>query len=275
MTALITTDELLARRLPVGGTFNLRDIGGYVTSDGRSVKWRTLLRGDALHAVDEEGRTFLLDFGLRTQVDLREEAERTVAPTQLQAPIRVVEIPIFSYLAPHLMAAGEVPSGRPGPMSLEETYSWLIANRGDVFVAVVRELLQPGALPAVINCTAGKDRTGLVVAIVLSAIGIPEETIAADFSATSLFLDDAIRDEILARLGTSGHDENRIKNMFTCEPALILGALEQLRTEYGDATSYLAQHGLSTGELDDLRTLLLEDLPTADVPIDVVPSEGN
>jgi protein-tyrosine phosphatase len=262
VTTAISEQELLARRLPITGTYNVRDVGGYVTADGRTLRWKTLLRGDALHAVDDDGRELLGEYGLRTSLDLREGDERNAAPDRLQRGVRLVEIPLFSYAAPGAVAANSTEIDRSTIRSLEDTYRLLIRSRGPVLVAVIRELIQPGTLPAVVHCTAGKDRTGVVVALVLAAVGVPDDVIAADFSATGLFLGEEFRASMRARnVLPEEYDEERLSRLLTCEPTLILDVLEEIRAAFGGVQAYLCHHGLTAEELDILRSLLLEGSP--------------
>ncbi|MCU1493058.1 MAG: protein tyrosine/serine phosphatase [Acidimicrobiaceae bacterium] len=259
MSVLIEEHELLARRLPLAGTYNVRDIGGYPTADGRSVRWKTLLRGDALHKVDDEGRELLAGYGLRTSLDLRELEECVASPDRLHDEVQLVSLPLFSYGAPGAAGVAGSTIERAKLTTLRDTYFQLVRERGPVLVMVIRELTKPGALPAIVHCTAGKDRTGIVVALVLAALGVPDEVIAADFAATSLFLGDDFREGVVAQTVAAGFDEKRVTAMLSCEPELILGVLEDIRASHGDVERYLLEHGLDASELEALRALLLED----------------
>jgi len=258
VTTAISEADLLARRLPLSGTFNVRDVGGYATTDGRQVKWKTLLRGDALHDLDDEGRAFLAAYGVQTSIDLREEDERSSAPDRVGGDVRIVNVPMFSFGASDA-TGDEGVIDRASLTSLEDTYRLLVHTRGPALVAAIRHLADPVALPAIVHCSAGKDRTGVVIALALAAVGVPDEVIAADFAATSLFLNDEFRTALRARSGTVGRDEVVMARMLSCEPALILGILDEIRTKYGDIDVYLVQHGLATEELGTLRALLLTD----------------
>ena len=262
MTAL-STDELLARRLAVVGTHNLRDIGGYLATDGRRVRPLTLLRSDALHAIDDEGRRYLSDLGLRSSIDLRELDERTAAPSAVPEEVRLIEIPLFTSAAPGELVAGAGALDRRSLPSLEAIYELLVTTRGPIIVEVIRALIEPGALPAVVHCTAGKDRTGVVIAIVLAALGIPDDVIAADYAATSMFLGEEFRAQAVARNIVPGYDGERLTKMLACEPEYVLTALATVREAHGSVEAYLMTAGLTSDELETLRTALLEPVEVA------------
>ena len=257
-------DELLARRLPLAGTMNLRDVGGYPTNDGSSIAWRRLLRADALHHLDDNGRKVLSELGLRTSIDLREPDERASAPDALDDNVRLVSIPFFSYLPPGPTPDVVEAIDRRTLTSLEETYRLLVHRRAPVLVTALHELVADGALPAVVHCTLGKDRTGVLIALVLGALGVPDEIIAADFAASALFLTEEYRVQAAARAAAAGNDPNRLRAMLQCDPELILGVLDELRTSYGGVVPYLDRHGFGDGEVVHLRELLLADGDDAD-----------
>jgi len=219
MTASNDTD-MLSRRLRVNGTLNLRDIGGYRTLDGRATAWRRVFRSDALHKVDDEGRDVLASYELRTAVDLRDHDERTSEPDRLSDDVRLVSIPLFAYSEqPHI-----VPHYRRDPLSLDNLYHYVVADRGAELAAVLRELARPEALPAIVHCTAGKDRTGIVIALLLSVLGVPDEVIALDFVATSLFLTEEFYATLTQRAVDAGQDPAEYAEMLQCRPNLILNA---------------------------------------------------
>lgn len=254
MTTIDDT-EILARRIPLEGTLNVRDIGGYVTHDGRVVARRRVLRGDAVHLVDDEGRELLTRLPLRTSIDLREQDERTSAPDRLNADARLVSIPLFTYQ----QDADDEVIDRTEFKSLDDVYRFLVSNRGPAVVEVLRQLTQPGTTPALVHCTGGKDRTGVVIALLLSLLGVPDDVIARDYEATSLFLTPAFHEAILAGAEASGRDRDSFVAMLACEPYLIHDVLARIRASHGDVETYLVAHGLSTVEVGQLRELLLEE----------------
>jgi protein-tyrosine phosphatase len=266
VAGILDEAALLARRLPLTGTFNVRDIGGYRSADGRSVKWNTLWRGDALHRVDDQGRQVLVEMGLRMSLDLREPGERTAAPDLMPEGVELVSLPLFSSVAPETLLAEQSGPERRDFTTLDEAYFLLVDRRGPALAQAVRALLDPGALPAIVHCTAGKDRTGIVVALVLAALGVPDEVIAADFAATSLFLNEEFRQSLLAHVATvgvsQGLDEERRAAMLACGPELILRAIDRIRYSHGGVEQYLLHHGMTLDELGQLRSLLLEETPS-------------
>ena len=163
------------RRIALPGTQNLRDLGGYPAAGGGTVRWRTLLRSDALHRLDDAGRAALGGLGLRTVIDLRTDQEVEAAPSALDGTgARTFHIPLFSD-----EAISRLPPERAA------IYRYMIDDCGAAIAAAVGRLCAGGALPGLIHCTAGKDRTGLVAALVLDVIGVPDELIAADYAMSS------------------------------------------------------------------------------------------
>lgn len=255
MTVTISEADMLRRRLPLAGTFNLRDIGGYEDGLGRSTRWRTILRGDALHRLDDAGRDTLARLGVRTVIDLRQDAERQAEPDRLDGiGARIVHMPLYD--ADLRERIGSEPSA-PMP-SLAEIYALLVAERGHAIAAVLRELARPGALPAIVHCTAGKDRTGIVIALLLGSLGMPDDVIAADFSATGLFLGDEFRQLLTQRTEMLDADPATLASMLAAEPALIRATLAQVRQDADDVRGYLIRHGLSAEDFDALRDGLIE-----------------
>ena len=163
------------RHLRLPGTRNLRDVGGYPAGDGRRTRWRTLLRTDALDVIPDGSREALLDLGVRTVIDLRWPHELTDAPSVFATSngVRYRSIPLLE--------------NDPTPLiGLAATYRYMLDERAPQLADVVRALLEPAGLPAVIGCAAGKDRTGVTIALLLSAVGVPTDVIVADYVLTGL-----------------------------------------------------------------------------------------
>jgi protein-tyrosine phosphatase len=231
------------RHLRIPGTRNLRDVGGYPAGDGRRTRWRTLLRTDALDRLPPASQATLLDLGLRQVIDLRWPHELEEAPSVFRASARVVyrSIPLLrDDPTPYLGLAG--------------TYRHMLDARAPQLVEVVRSLLEPDGVPAVIGCAAGKDRTGVAVALVLAAVGVPREVVVEDYVlSAAAFL--------------APHDDPHLGDWrarpveVECPPEHMLGALEHLDRAHGGAAALLRRNGLSEQELDALRARLTEPMP--------------
>ncbi len=257
VTPAPTDGDLLERRIPIPGTWNLRHVGGYPTADGRTTKPYTLMRGDALHLLDDDGQAHLRELSVRTVIDLRRDTEREMHPDLVDGVgARVVNLPLFD---------ADRGTGATGDLalSLNDIYRMLVEERGPAIASVVRELATPGALPAVVHCTAGKDRTGVIVALVLSVVGVPDEVIAVDFAATGLFLSGEQRAAMIAMIASYGMDEERAADLLSSDPVLITEVLASVRRYHGSVAAYLLAQGVSQEEIEALGRELLES-PDAD-----------
>ncbi len=255
-TQALTDEHFRSRRLPLAGTFNVRDIGGYPAAAGLVTRPRMLLRGDALHRLDPAGAQVLIALGLRTIVDLRERLEREASPDLLEAlDVRAVHVPLHEWEARGV-------AGRPD--DLGAIYADLIDERGSAIVAAIHPLADPDGLPGLVHCTGGKDRTGVVIALLLSVLGVPDEIVAADFAATSLFLAGEARATLLAHIVASGGDPVVAEALLGSDPQLMMALLAKLTASYGGAEPYLLDQGLTPEELARLRSALLVEVPTDD-----------
>jgi protein-tyrosine phosphatase len=236
---------LTARRLDLEGVRNLRDLGGYPTHDGRRTRWRTVFRADSPHRLTPAARRALTELGVRTFIDLRRPSEVALAGYAFEADgLTTRAIPLFD---------DEPPAGR---RALAEIYRAILAERGERLAAVFRVLRN--SLPAVVHCTAGKDRTGVVVALLLALAGVPDEVIAEDYALTSISQTGEYWQEARQRAEQAGVPWEQYQSLLVCPPDLMLATLAFLREQYGDAGSYLRNAGLAPDEIDDLRRAMIE-----------------
>ena len=248
LDARAVDDLVLAdgRRLELDGLFNLRDVGGYPAASGGSVRWRTLLRADALHRLDADGRIVLAGLGLRSVVDLRTAIEAEMAPSALDGmSARVTHI---SLLGGDLQAL---------PLELEAVYRFMIDSCGDAIAETIKVLSAPDAFPALVHCSAGKDRTGIVIALVLAVLGVPDAVIAADYALSASYLDSDATPAIGQLQASTGLGEDLTRPLLSSPPELILAALARVRAIGGSVEGYLLDHGLSPADLTRLRSALV------------------
>ena len=233
------------RVLGLPGARNVRDLGGYPTEDGRRTRWRTLYRADSLHRLSPESQLALVASGVRTVVDLRrdDEVEESPNPFASSDDVRYVRI---SLQDEPLDALG-------GIASLKELYQSILEGRQSQIVDVFRALVAPGALPAVFHCTAGKDRTGIVAALLLGAVGVPEAHVVSDYVLSVDCLGDTFLDDARAFVAKRGWSWEQMGFLWSCTPDLILGALRHLGQRYDGTRPYLLAAGITESEIALLR----------------------
>jgi len=238
--------EADGRRIELAGVLNLRDVGSYPVTGGGSVRWRALLRSDALHQLDRGGLSVLAGLNLRTVLDLRTQPETQAAPSMLDGlGARVTHV---SILRGDLQAL---------PLELEAIYRYLVGECADAIAEAIGALCAADALPALVHCSAGKDRTGIVVALVLAVLGVPDEVIAADYALSSRYLDPDSTPAIGQLQASTGLGDSLTRPLLISPPALILDVLSWVRAAGGSVEGYLLDHGLSQAQLDQLRSALI------------------
>ena len=256
------------RLIDVPGLSNLRDAGGLDTADGGRVRTGLLFRAGALGDLDAEGAKRLAPLGLNTVIDLRSEPEQRHWPDQRQGlAYTAVSLPT---LPPFEDTSGNPSSGNPdaaadqadrelapaepgGPdPGLREMYGFMAEVGGPPIVACLRRLLEPGALPALVHCAVGKDRTGVTVAVLLSALGVSEADITADYLLSNTGL--GLLGEPLPYVDEYG--VARVSH--PVHPDLIALFLERTAGRHADAAGFLRHHGLTEAELRQLRGLFIQ-----------------
>lgn len=247
---------MLERHLPLEGTYNLRDVGGYATSDGRQIRWRTLFRADSLHRLSGEARSMLLSYGLRTVVDLRRPREREEWPNVFAAldDVRYVHVSIVPE-RDDLNTGGTEGSLE----AICRVYRLVLDKRQAEIRRILGTLAEPEAFPAVVHCTAGKDRTGVIVALLLSLAGVPHETIAEDYALSATYLTGPYLEEARQRAEAAGYSWEDYRDYLVCPPEIMLRTLGHLDQRYGGVERYLLRIGLSEEEVIALRRALLAD----------------
>jgi protein-tyrosine phosphatase len=237
------------RLIAVPGTFNLRDLGGYPARGGGTLRWRTLLRSDALHRIDDAGRLILAGLNLHTVIDLRTHEEAELAPSALGPAlgVRRRHIPVlttadFSEL----------------PLELSAVYRHMADRRGATIAAAIGRLCAPGALPGLIHCSAGKDRTGMLAALILAAVGVDDDDIAADYALSRTYLLAEPTSALRQVAASTGLGSRLNLQLMGSPPEVILDALAHVRGQDGSVTGYLLRHGLAQADLEHLRAALIE-----------------
>jgi protein-tyrosine phosphatase len=238
-----------SRHLRLTGTYNVRDLGGYRTHQGRTTRWHTCFRADSLHRLPPEAQTTLLDHGVRTVIDLRRSDELQAAPNVFASAASVTYC--------HVSLLADTPPGPGDLQPLVDTYLHMLDQRQAQICEILRVLAAPGNLPAVVHCTAGKDRTGLIVALVLGLAGVPEETIIADYALSAQYLVGPFLEETRQRALARGYTWEQYQPLVQCPPEFMHTTLQHLKERYGSIEAYTRTIGLDRAQIDSLRDTLV------------------
>jgi len=248
----------VVRHVDCEGAFNLRDLGGYRAGDGRTLRWRTVFRADGLHRIPAEVRPTLDRLRWRTVIDLRTLAE--VDDGGYSRPgIEVVHLPVLrsTWDAADLAAESGDPSD-PAEV-LAERYVEM-SEQGSSAIAAAFELLASASrLPVVFHCSAGKDRTGVLAALILAALGVDEAQIAEDYSLSEVAMGRLIAWITVHRPELAEDLVDQPTAFLACPPEAIVGFLDRLRARHGSVHWYLADIGVDRATVEALCEALLED----------------
>lgn len=177
-------DQADQRVLGLSGATNFRDFGGNPTSDGRRVRWRHLYRSNKLSVLSTEDKQRLDSLGVDTVFDLRVRREREADPTCWSHSSLKVETYPPGLKRPLIEMAEDHGGDEEGASALmAEFYGSMPRTMPHVFGALIRSLAK-GAIPCIVHCSAGKDRTGIACALILTALGVPREIVVEDYMLT-------------------------------------------------------------------------------------------
>jgi protein-tyrosine phosphatase len=233
------------RHLRLPGTRNLRDVGGYPAGAGRETRWATLYRADALNRLPATSIDRLASMGLNQVIDLRWPHELVDAPSVF------ARHPSVAYHSVPLLDDDPTPE-----IGLAGVYRYIFDARQAPLVEITRLLLAPGGTPAVIGCAAGKDRTGVTIALLLAAVGVPHDVIARDYALSAEIFATPVDDEHLA-------DWRAGPITVESPPEYMLAALRHLDENHGGARGFLRSVGLAEAEIEDLVERLTVEAPPA------------
>jgi protein-tyrosine phosphatase len=247
-------DALHERHVELETCCNFRDLGGYPTADGRRTRWRTLFRADGLTALSPADRAVLDELGVRTVIDLRTALEvdaRGRFPADVDG-VTYHHLPLTDTLP----GAEAVPDWDDTDFVSRRYASYIDAGAAAV-AAALSVLAEPASLPAVFHCSVGKDRTGVLAAVLLGLLGVPDEVIVDDY-----VLSRAAMVRVLERLQAEFADaaEEVARNapvILSVEPGSMAGFLRELRSRFGSFDAMAGQLGW-TATVAALRDLLLE-----------------
>ncbi|MBL8059010.1 MAG: tyrosine-protein phosphatase, partial [Anaerolineales bacterium] len=250
------------RRLALPGAVNLRDIGGYATTDGRRVRWGRVWRSGSLAGLDEPALARLAELGLRTVCDLRTPQEAARYPDRLPAGAAYALQPAYpdgntaAWLRTLIFRRHEL------DVVFEEGYVRMAAGSAPVFGAVLRQIADPANQPYLVHCTAGKDRTGIVIALLLLLLGVPEDVVLADYALSNRDYPGilaAAQDDV-RRITALGFAPEELRPILTAHPRNLRRLLAFVRARHGSVEAYLREAaGVGPEVAAQLRAHLLTE----------------
>ena len=245
------------RHILLEGNYNARDIGGYPIEGGGSTRWKVFLRSDRMDLLTAADQAKLLDYGVRSVIDLRMPPETVETPNVFAASSEVAyhHCDIIGD-SPSLITQSEVETGIPAAR-IALTYTTWLDHRQAQFAEVLGKLAEPGFGPAVYHCAGGKDRTGVISALLLGLAGVARETILDDYTLTSIFLFRR------AAMGGASEFEKPVLSAREyqdnyCPRDGMARTLAHLDDNYGGIDAYVRAIGLTERQIETLRRMLIE-----------------
>lgn len=244
-----------AEELRIDGLVNARDLGGLRTRDGRTIRSRQVIRSDNPKALTDQGQRDLSDLVAPALiVDLRMTLEvAREGYTIAHDPVRVVNLPMLPQSG---VNQEQIDAGAADNL-VEDYMRQIDVNAGSV-VEALRLIADPANRPVVLHCTAGKDRTGIVVAMLLDILGVDHEVIVADYHVTT-----ANMAPILERIRSAQvFQDNGLADapmwIFESHPETMRDFLARMTATHGGAEAWALANGLTAAEIDGLRRTLLD-----------------
>ncbi len=251
------------RKILLDGTSNTRELGGYKTKDGKSLKWGVLYRSDKLSELTDPDQKYLTQLGIKTVIDFRSEEEKQNEPDQVPSNLKYIEMPIEAdgAIRPKVEAILKGDLNEDVGAILVETNKEFISDFSGVFKSFIESLVE-NQEPTLFHCTAGKDRAGFAAALVLLAVGVPEEIVIEDYMKTNKYTEETIQDYInkinLYSLGNV--DAEILRPLLGVEERFIRAALDEIKLNYGNIESFI-KDGLEIPDesIVELKNFLLTD----------------
>lgn len=248
------------RLLPLQGASNYRDLGGYQTADGRTVKWGKLFRSDELYTLTEADQKYLQNSGLKLIIDYRTDKERVKKLDPAMPGVDNIRLTIDQDIDLKAIYSGDLSSlGKPGESLIRLNKK--LVNTTVEYTKLFELALDAQNLPFVQHCTAGKDRTGFGSALLLLALGVPEQVVMEDYLLSNTYRQE-YNEKALQQFKPLLKDANSqeiFQALLDVREEYLQTAFHEIKQQYGSYDNYLEQAlGLTDEERKKLQDLYLE-----------------
>lgn len=226
-------------RLPLEGTSNTRDLGGYATKDGHSTKWHVFLRSDDLFDLTEKDKAFLASYGLKTVIDLRSKAEQAIRPSPYEQDPKVdfYNVSLFENANPKVMVTLPLDI-------LKSMYIEMMLVHQDEIKAVLTMMANATEGTILFNCAAGKDRTGVIAMLLLGLVKVPNRDIVSNYEVSFTNL---------KRSMFFSQRKDNISHLMYSTNDYMEETLHYLKDHYGTIEYYLLSIGLTQEIIQKLK----------------------
>jgi protein-tyrosine phosphatase len=253
------------RRLPFSGVKNLRDLGGYETTAGRTVRWGILYRSDALHKLTESDTRYLSTLGLHQIIDFRSSLEKQREPNVLPPELAsgLVEIPILDSSTQVFHESRDdfvkLLKQLDSPKFMVDTNVELATHFTPDYRKFLDLLLASNGRPVLFHCAAGKDRTGFAAAIVLRILGVPQPVVMSDYLLTNKYFHDRYRWSLrLAQLMKGRRFAQTIRGFMIADEAYLGAAFAAIDRQHGSFENYVRNGlGITTEQEERIKSIYL------------------
>ena len=250
------------RLLPMDGAHNTRELGGYKTTDGKSVKWGMLYRSDKLSDISDTDQAYLQNLGIKKIIDFRSKEEKEEDPDIIPKGIDYIEMPISvdGAMRSKIEAVLKGETNKDVKSFLIDANKEFVSNYTDVYEDFLRNLINDDG-PTLFHCTAGKDRAGFAAAITLIALGVSKEDVINDYMKTNQFTKERI-EEIIGQIELMTlyqTDAEILRPLLGVEREYIETAFQTAEEKYGSLENFIRDGlNISDEEIQKLRNKFIE-----------------
>jgi protein-tyrosine phosphatase len=246
--------DITQRRLHWDGAINVRDLGGFHTIDGRRTRRRALVRMDNPGQLTISGIRAMLDYGVGTVIDLRYPAEVSLYPQLIEAVKGETNAPLIMGI-PLLDEGNRAEEDTIFARSRDEWHEYVLDRRGKTLAEVLRAIAHATLGTVAYHCAAGKDRTGIVSALLLDLVGASRDEIVQDYAVS----EDWLRPRMEKWLQPLDQDQRvHAIGLMRTAPEYMMHVLVHLDARYGGTAGYLRRNGLNDVDLVALKSRMLE-----------------
>ena len=244
----------MALHLDLEGGYNTRDLGGYPTRGGKVTQHGAFIRTGNLDKLSAAGKQQLMDYGVKTVIDMRDEAEAMAYPDAFahSTTVRYFNLPMFGE---HLSQDAQWQLETDAFPTLHERYVHYLKHCQPQ-IRTIMAAMADNAPATIFHCYAGKDRTGVIAGLLLNMVGVADEVIAEDYAHTTPRIRHLVEDW-RAEVVTNQRELWKFERDASSKAETMLHLLHYLTAHYGDASQYLLHVGLSQTQLNTLKSRLI------------------